>query len=228
MSSTMTDSFTPVNTSTQVGWPAPKTFKLSTPPKTDIYAAPAHGYVWTAPILFRKIDTSSFTRARVTLSFVWKTVYDQGGMILAFPTKENPNPDASNANRKELHPQWVKAGIEINDGKPWASTVARENWADWSLSAPPAGVVQKATDVGATEGFVKATIEFERHKGALFVYVQGPGGEDRSMIREPQWVFLDERGETEAWLGVYCCSPDPKGERNGMPLEVTFEDFEIA
>jgi regulation of enolase protein 1 (concanavalin A-like superfamily) len=222
----MSDKLTPANANAEVSWPSPKSFKLASPPKTDIYAAPAHGYVWTAPILYTKTQCASFKQARVTVSFSWTTVYDQGGLILAFPTKGNPNPDASNASQQHTHPKWVKAGIEINDGKPWASVVARENWADWSLSAPPTGVV--APGEHGTKGSVRAEIEFERHGDALFVYVQGPNGEGRSMIREPQWVFLDGRGDEEAWLGVYCCSPDPKGERNGVPLEVTFEDFVIV
>lgn len=235
----MADTFTAVNNDTKVQYPPPKSFKLTSLPKTDIYAAPAHGYVWTAPILYRKIQCSSFKKAKVTVSFSWTTIYDQGGLILVFPTKTNPNPDSGNASEKSAHPQWVKAGIEINAGKPWASAVARENWADWSLSAPPNGVIG-SDEIGAppagvvspgkgrAKGSVKATIEFERHEGALFVYVQGPEGEVKSMIREPQWVFLDGRGEGEAWIGVYCCAPDPDGEREGEGLDVTFEDFEIV
>ena len=168
----------------------------------------------------------------MTVSFTWTTIYDQGGLILVFPNKDNPNPDASNAGEKSKHPQWVKAGIEINDGRPWASVVARENWADWSLSIPPAGVTDaQPNNEGVTgKGSVKAVIEFERHEGALYVFVNGPDGKEkgRSMIREPQWVFLDERDDTEALVGVYCCTPDPKDERNGTPLEVTFEDFELV
>jgi regulation of enolase protein 1 (concanavalin A-like superfamily) len=221
----MANNFAAVNTGTLVPYPPPKSFTLSTPPKTDIYAAPAHGYVWTAPILYHKIQCSSFKKARVNVSFSWTTIYDQGGLILVFPTKDNPNPDAANASEKHAHPQWVKAGLEINDGKVWASVVARENWADWSLSIPPEGVAVSGDR--SEKGQVRATFEFERHSGALYVYVTGPDGKDRSMIREPQWVFLDGRGDGEAWLGVYTCSPDPKGERNGAQLEVTFEDFEI-
>jgi len=126
----------------------------------------------------------------------------------------------------------VKAGIEVNDGRVWASAVARENWADWSLSAPPKGVVLPAEE-GTTkerskaQGRVKAVIEFERHEDALMVWVSGPNGEERSMVREAQWVFLDGRGDGEAWIGVYTCTPDPRGVRGG-PLELTFEDFEIV
>jgi regulation of enolase protein 1 (concanavalin A-like superfamily) len=216
--------FTSVNTNAQVAYPPPKSFKLATPPKTDVYAAPAHGYVWTAPILHRKINTASFKKARVTVSFNYSAIYDQGGLILVFPTRSNPNPDSSNASDKSNHPQWVKAGIEINHGKPWASVVARENWADWSLSSPPDGIIKSD---GNGKGNVKAIIEFERHENALFVYASGPDGEGRGMIREPQWVFMDERDDREAYIGVYTCSPDPKDERKGEPLEVTFEDFEI-
>lgn len=79
----------------------------------------------------------------------------------------------------------------------------------------------------AGKGSVKAVIELEKHGDALMVWVAGPHGEERSMVREAQWVFLDERGDGEAWIGVYGCTPDPEGTKSG-PLEVTFEDFEIV
>lgn len=118
----------------------------------------------------------------------------------------------------------MKAGIELNNGKVWASAVARENWADWSLSSTPKGVV---LEDNAGKGSVRAVIELERHGNALMVWVSGPDGEERSMVREAQWVFLDGRGDKEAWIGVYGCTPDPEGTKSG-PLEATFADFQIV
>ena len=158
-------SFTAVNTETKVSYPPPKSFKLATPPGTDIYAAPAHGYVWTSPYLCTKIQTLKFKKARVTVSFNYATIYDQGGLILVFPTKDNPSPDASNAGKESSHPQGVKAGFEVNDGRLFASTVARENWADWSLSAPPTGVAKSEGDSkGVAKGIVETAPGSKRYR----------------------------------------------------------------
>ena len=132
-----------------------------------------------------------------------------------FPTSSNPIPDGKNAADASTHPRWVKAGIEINDGKPWISVVARDEWADWSLASTPAG---SDSNAGKT---VKATIEFVKHDNALLVFVKD--GEERRMIREVQWVFLDEQLEKPCWIGVYAARPDAKGEAEGA-LEVHFED----
>ncbi|KAF2434673.1 hypothetical protein EJ08DRAFT_426179 [Tothia fuscella] len=207
-----------VNTSNPPPNPLPRTFALSADPKSDIYAAPAHGYVWTAPVIYKTLKASSFSKASLSITLDWTTTYDQGGLILAFPSPSNPIPDAKNAKDVSTHPQWVKAGIEINDGKPWISVVARENYADWSLASTPA--VSSSND-GKT---VKATIEFEKHANALMIFVRD--GKERRMIREVQWVFLEGQLEKEAWIGVYCCRPDAKGEAEG-PLEVHFEDFVV-
>jgi regulation of enolase protein 1 (concanavalin A-like superfamily) len=207
-----------VNTSNPPANPLAKSFTLSAEPKTDIYAAPAHGYVWTAPIIYKALKASTFKKARLAITLNWTTTYDQGGLVLAFPTASNPTPDSSNAKDISTHPQWVKAGIEINEGKPWISVVARENFADWSLASPPAG---SGSNGGKT---VKATIEFERHDNALMIFVLD--GEERRMIREVQWVFLEGQLERVAWIGVYCCRPDAKGEADGA-LKVEFEDFVV-
>jgi len=205
-----------VNTAKPPPNPLPKSFTLSADPRTDIYAAPAHGYVWTAPIVYKTIKASSFRRARLSITLNWTTTFDQGGLILAFPQDSNPTPDSENAGDISTHPHWVKAGIEINEGRPWISVVARETWADWGLTTPP---LNSESNGGKT---VKATIEFEKHENALMVWVKD--GEERRMIREVQWVFLDEKLDRNCWIGVYNCRPDAKNEADGA-LEVHFEDF---
>jgi len=206
------------NTETRLSDPPPKSFTLSAKPYTDIYAAPAHGYVWSAPIIYKALKTKEFKRARLSITLKWTTTYDQGGLIVAFPAPSNPIPNRSNATSLSTHPRWVKAGIEVNDNQAWISVVARDGWADWSLASPPSGSVSNG---GKT---VKATLQFEKHDNALMIFVLN--GERKLMVREVQWVFLDEQLETECWIGVYVARPDAKGETSG-PLEVQFEGFDI-
>jgi len=193
-------------------------FTLKASPKTDIYAAPAHGYVFTAPIAYRKIQTTQFQAARLTINLHWTHLYDQGGLILFFPSTPGQVPDAKNSATKDTHPKWVKAGVEVNDGQAFASVVARDEWADWSLGKLPA----HATSGG--ERTARATIVFKRHANALMVLVVD--GEKEALLREVQWVFCDERGSAECYLGIYVARPDSKGEADS-DLEVEFEGLEI-
>ena len=193
-------------------------FTLKASPKTDIYAAPAHGYVFTAPIAYKQIHTSQFQRARLTITLRWTRLYDQGGLILFFPATPGQVPDAQIAATKAAHPRWVKAGVEVNDGQAFASVVARDEWADWSLGALPA----RAESGG--ERTARATIAFKRHGNALMVVVVDGGKE--TLLREVQWVFCDERDSVDCYIGVYVARPDSKGEADGE-LEVEFEDLEI-
>jgi regulation of enolase protein 1 (concanavalin A-like superfamily) len=196
----------------------PPSFDLKAKPKTDIYAAPSHGYDFTAPIIYRSFPASDFQSARVTVTMDWQVQFDQGGLVLVFPSPENNIPDAQSANNMQGHPRWVKAGVEINDERAWISVVGRKTWADWSLSAPPPSCL------GGAASKIKAKIEFEKHGNALKVYVYD--GEKRVMVREVQWVFLDEQAQATCWLGIYAARPDAKGESNGE-LSIQFEDFVV-
>jgi regulation of enolase protein 1 (concanavalin A-like superfamily) len=196
----------------------PASFDLNAKPDTDIYAAPSHGYHFTAPIIYHSFPASDFQRARVTVSMNWEYQYDQGGLILVFPSPENSLPDGQSANHLRGHPRWVKSGVEINDDRVWISVVGRETWADWSLSTPPPACQSDGPSK------VKATIEFEKHDNALKVYVLE--GEKKLLIREIQWVFLDEQAKGICWLGVYAARPDAKREAKG-DLSIHFDDFVV-
>jgi regulation of enolase protein 1 (concanavalin A-like superfamily) len=214
----MASKLSSVNTNNPPPNPLPQQFTLSADPKTDVYAAPAHGHVWTAPIIYKTLKASAFKKASLSITLNWTTTFDQGGLILVFPTDSNPVPDKKNASNVTTHPRWVKAGIEINEGHPWISAVGRDVWADWSLASPPAG---SSSNGGKT---VQASIEFLKHENALMIFVKD--GEEKRMIREIQWPFLDEQLDRTCWIGVYVCRPDAKGESDG-PLEVSFEDFVV-
>lgn len=117
----------------------------------------------------------------------------------------------------------MKAGIEAKDGVGHISVVARETWADWSLTPT-------SPDLNArgwlAENLTLATLDFEKSGNSLKVYVtEGVNGE-RRMIRQIQWVFMEQ--EEDVWVGVYAARPDPLKEADGKDLEVKFSDFEIG
>jgi regulation of enolase protein 1 (concanavalin A-like superfamily) len=211
----MTTSTTPSTTNLQtVSAGYPKSFTLAAPPNTDIYTSPKHGYRFNSPIIYHKLSPSKFSKARITIKLNWTLQFDQGGLILVLPAHGTDRPDGMSASVKEGHPRWIKAGIEAKDGSAHLSVVARETYADWSLT--PAAKFDGRVSV--------ATVEFEKSGNALKVFVIE--GETKRMIRQIQWVFID--AVEDVWLGVYAARPDPLKEAGGKDLEVEFEEFKIV
>jgi len=169
-------------------------FTVKAGPSTDIWSKPPSTIAFNAPILHKTTLLSSFEKARVRITASWTTLYDQGGLILVMNC-----PDGSR--------KWVKTGIEFVNGKPHVSTVAKDNWADWSLLSMPSGSQA-------------ATIEMTRDAGTLWIYLIE--GIRRQPIREVTWVF-EEESTTECWIGAYAAKPSTEGEY----LEVMFEQLEI-
>ncbi|EFR00122.1 hypothetical protein MGYG_03128 [Nannizzia gypsea CBS 118893] len=195
-------------------------FTVRAPPSTDIWAKPPSTYRFSAPILYKTMPLASFQRARVRVSAKWTTLYDQGGLILALnrPSEHGHDHDPDK-DRK-----WIKAGIEFVEGVPRCSTVARDRWADWSLSPLPAG--QGGSGEGADEGdAVGVTIEMEKRARdkTLWVYAVGQDG-SRMPMREVTWLFEDEE-QLECWVGVYVCRPS--SESGLGDLSVSFSQLEV-
>ncbi|KAG8625443.1 hypothetical protein KVT40_007194 [Elsinoe batatas] len=171
-------------------------FHLPIPPKTDIWALPPSHDVFTAPVLHTTLSHSSFSLLRATITAPWKHQYDQGGILISIVSASGPR-------------RWVKCGVEMLDGTPRVGTVARDNWADWSLHP-----------VVHSDGRT-ATVEFVNEVGkALWVYLIG---EDRKRypLREVAW-WAGLKGETELQVGVYGAAP---GEEGG--LEVEFSGVQV-
>lgn len=110
--------------------------------------------------------------------------------------------------------QWVKTGIEFVDGNCNISTVAADDWADWSL-------VPMHDD-----GLNKVTVEIERKGVSLWVYMVENG--IRRAIREITWVFQDVEEDEEVHIGCYVARPTGKSVGSEEEdLEVWFEGFEV-
>ena len=158
------------------------------------------------------MKASQFQRAEVTVFARWKTQYDQGGLILAFP---GPKDDPSEGSVDP--PKWIKGGIEYFNTEPVLGVVGNDRYSDWSLCPMRSDLHQKAK------------IVFERVGTTLWIYASQEGDETLRPLREVKWTFLEEReDDAEVWVGAYAAKPTPEAdEHEDMALEVTFEGLTI-
>lgn len=187
------------------------TFDLIVKAPQDFWRQPPDIDIFTAPALYQPMPLHSFSRARVTAKANYKTLYDQGGLFMALPTRTG-NPLQ----------RWIKAGIEFYNGVPHFSVVVAGSSADWSLMPMP-------------DNNPVVTVEFERSirgtdvwsgKESLWVYLVDSEGK-RIAVRQVTDVFLD--GEIgELWVGAFAGKPGETVEGGtGSQLTVTFSNLEI-
>jgi len=212
--------------------PGQNVFTLKIPPKTDIFASPTIGYHFSAPIAYKCLPTGNFSKARatVTIPFTLNCLpttrvenptlqFDQAGLVFVFLDPKFGAPCLANpgsGKTENPHPKWIKAGVEVWEGKALGSVVVREKWSDWSLFAAPGSA-------DAVE--VTVTIEMERLGDALMIYKIL--GAERELVRKVPWCFLEMETKETVWIGVYGARPDPYGEAQGKNLVARFENFVI-
>ncbi|TXK86179.1 DUF1349 domain-containing protein [Paenibacillus sp. N3.4] len=114
-------------------------------------------------------------------------LYDQAGLLLYHGPE-----------------QWIKAGIEINDGIPQLAVVVTNGYSDWSLAAVPEWVGEEVT--------LRASIM----KGAVIIRARRKHDTWRT-IRVARFPY-----PTGNQAGPFACSPTREG------FEVTFTRWEIA
>jgi len=179
---------------------------LVAPPGTDIWRRSDQDDVFNAPILYRSLPASQFKSITVTVFAPWRTQYDQGGLVISFPT-------APNQPRK-----WIKAGIEFFDLQAALGVVGTDRYSDWSLSPM------------SQEHHQKATFRAVKHDTTLWIHAGQAGSEKLLPMREVKWAFMEGRNEGDIWVGVYAAKPqaDEGDENEGAKgIEVSFSDLEI-
>ncbi|KIV81717.1 hypothetical protein PV11_03880 [Exophiala sideris] len=173
-------------------------FDITCPPSTDIWDKPPSTHSFNAPIIYKTTTKDALKSAKVTVSASWKDKYDQGGLCLVIKSSDIV--------------RWVKTGIEFVNEQANVSTVAKDNWSDWSLRPL------------LSESSNEATIEIESASdGSLWVWLLGSSGQ-RSPLREVTW-WGDLAGHTECQIGVYAAKPAPHGEKGD--LVVHFDGLDI-
>lgn len=180
-------------------------FTITVPPKTDIWRPTPEHDVFDAPGIITKITASSFRSLEATFSANWKTLYDQGGILIVFPGGSNVAPRDAKS--------WIKAGIENEDGEARLGIVGAHKYSDWSLSP-------------TLDDSNSATFKFVRKGTALWIYVVH-NGKDIG-LREVTWAFLEDRGgDAEIWVGVYAAKPTAEDHNPDEELIVTFDDLKL-
>jgi regulation of enolase protein 1 (concanavalin A-like superfamily) len=182
-----------------------KPFTISTPPKTDIWRTITRGNMeFNAPGIGARIPVSSFTSLSATVSGPWKTQFDQGGILIAFP--KAPGADLHDS-------QWIKAGIEYFNGEPKLGVVGTDRFSDWSLCP-------------MFEAGGKAQFVAEKEADTIWIYAVVKG--KKEPLREVKWADLEGRAkDAEMWVGVYGAKPTPEEGDGEAGIEVTFEGFKI-
>ncbi|KAK3055174.1 hypothetical protein LTR09_003727 [Extremus antarcticus] len=177
-------------------------FKIFTPSNTDIWRPSAEEDRFNAPYIYTSLKSSEFKSVSATISADWKTLYDQGGLIILWPAA------------KQEESRWVKFGIEHFTGKPLLGVVGCDRFSDWSVCPLP---IATATH---------ATLEATRVGTTLWIYLVF--NEERRPLREIKWAFLEDREDkAEMWVGTYAAKPTPEEDDAEAGLEVVFRDLKL-
>lgn len=165
---------------------------------------------FTAPFLYTTVPTANFVSVQVTVTAPWKTLYDQGGLVIAYPSKQ------------PREARFIKAGIEFTDGAAAIGVVATDILSDWSLSP----IVERQN------GNAKVTILIERQDTDAWVYVLENNGKTRRQLRQVTWAFNKDDGQglaREISVGIYGAKPtrEPAPADPLTKIPVTFSNFEL-
>ncbi|KAL8724460.1 MAG: hypothetical protein Q9166_007945 [cf. Caloplaca sp. 2 TL-2023] len=184
---------------------------LLAPPSTDIWRKPQpHTDRFNAPLYVTSLPLKDLKAVQVTVKGRWKTLYDQGGLVMTLPAGKGG----------EGH-RWVKTGIEHYNGKPHISAVACDRWADWSLLPFPVSSTDEVTirmerEVNAKSGGKSST---------LWIKYLDPSTGQWNPIREITWGFADE--EVDCSVGVYAAKPTTDEGNEEGELKVEFRGLEV-
>jgi regulation of enolase protein 1 (concanavalin A-like superfamily) len=159
---------------------------------------------FNAPGIGARIPVSTFKSLSATVSGPWKTQFDQGGILIAFP--KTPGADLHDA-------QWIKAGIEFFNGEPKLGVVGTDRFSDWSLCP-------------MFEEGGKASFVAEKEADTIWIYAVFNG--KREPLREIKWADLEGRArDAEIWVGVYGAKPTPEEGDEKAGIDVIFEGMRI-
>lgn len=190
--------------------PVHRDVTIEVPPDTDIWRPTKAKDNFTAPFLYTTVPTNKFRSVQVTVTGPWKTLYDQGGLVIAYPSRHG-KPARS-----------IKAGIEFTEGSPALGVVGTDILSDWSLSP----ITEKYA------GNAKATILIERDGTDAWVYVLEGSGKTkkRRQLRQVTWAFNadDEQGlADEIYVGIYGAKPTRDQADPRYKIPVSFSVFAL-
>jgi uncharacterized protein len=159
------------------------TLEVKTGNKTDFWRVTHYGFIRDDGHVYGQ-NVAGDCVASVRFSGDYQHLYDQAGLMLRIDEKN-----------------WLKTGIEFDEGKQKLSAVVTRDVSDWSvipLEHAPNEVCLKLTRKGAA---VKVEYSLEGQKYEMLRLAYFPEG--------------------KAMIGMMCCSPQREGFR------ATFKEFEV-
>ncbi|KAL1840263.1 hypothetical protein VTJ49DRAFT_641 [Mycothermus thermophilus] len=210
---------------------ASNTFTITAAPGTDIWRKPPTTDVFNAPTALPSPSSTNttlrttgplttFRSARLSFNFTPTAQYDQAGLLLSFRRRgtTTTTPPA----------KWIKTGVELYNTLPRLSTVACDNWADWSV----ADLHPATTKAGQEVGWTTVLVEKDKDGNGTGMWVYRlasnaeTGEEEKVPLREICWVFgLEELDEWEVEVSAMAARPE-KGVTEGLVAE--FRGLEVA
>lgn len=159
-------------------------FTITAPPETDIWRRSDTDDIMNAPMIYKKLPSSTFKKFEITVFAPWQTQYDQGGLVIAFPSSSS----SGGATK------WIKAGIEYFSNQSVLSVVGTDRYSDWSMAPMH------------TEYHQKARFRAERDGETLWIYAAQDGSDKLLPMREVKWAFMEGRLESEVSDEIGCGS----------------------
>jgi regulation of enolase protein 1 (concanavalin A-like superfamily) len=158
---------------------------VTTDDRTDFWRDTYYGFTRDSGHFFGLRTTRNFT-AELRINARYEQLYDQAGIMV---------------RRDGSH--WVKAGIEMSDGRAHLSSVLTLGRSDWATAV--------YTD-DPDEFWLRATVK----DGVLRLQISADG-------RSWPLLRLAPFPKSDAyWVGPMCCTPERAG------LQVRFADFRVA
>jgi regulation of enolase protein 1 (concanavalin A-like superfamily) len=158
---------------------------VTTDRATDFWRETHYGFTRDTGHFFALETTSDFT-AEMRIEAEYRELYDQAGMMVRLSSEE-----------------WLKAGIELSDGKPMASSVLTLGKSDWATAAYHGD---------ATDFRMRVTVK----AGVLRLQLSSDGKAWPVMRLCPFPIAASYR------VGPMCCTPERAG------LKVVFSEFRVS
>lgn len=163
-----------------------RALRVVTDAKTDFWRETHYGFTRDSGHFFgREAPAGGFT-AQLRIRARFEALYDQAGIMVRVDEG-----------------RWIKAGVEVSDGRAQLSSVLTAGRSDWATAA---------FDGDPSEFWMRATVA----GGVVRVQVSADGR------RWPLARLAPFPGAAAYRVGPMCCTP----ERSG--LEVEFSDFKVT
>lgn len=159
--------------------------EVTTDHGTDFWRETHYGFTRDNGHFLALATAGDFT-AQVRICASYQQLYDQAGIMVRLDAEH-----------------WVKAGIELSDGRAMLSSVLTAGRSDWA-TAPYSG--------DARELWMRATVS----RGALRLQVSADGKQWPLVRLAPFPIAASYQ------VGPMCCTPERAG------LEVRFSDFQLG